>query len=80
VDPVRALTISSQGYGIYLYVAGIQTVGVTYSVSADFRTVIVTPKAPLQAGTQYVLVVYVGITDLAGNAYPIYNTITFTTQ
>jgi hypothetical protein len=80
VDPVRALTISSQGYGIYLYVEGIQTVDVTYSVSADFRTVIVTPTAPLQAGTRYLLVVYIGITDLAGNAYPIYNTITFTTQ
>jgi hypothetical protein len=57
-----------------------QYADVNYSVSPDFRTVILTPKTPLQPGTQYQLIVYVGITDLAGNAYPIYNTITFTTQ
>ena len=81
IDPVRALTISSQGYGVLLYAAGTgQPVAVTYSVSADFRTVIVTPTVPLQSGTQYQLLAYVGITDLAGNAYGSYNAITFTTQ
>ena len=81
VDPVRALTISTQGYGIYLYVPGMgQYVDVTYSVSADYRTVVVTPTSALQPGTQYQFIVYVGITDLAGNPYPIYNVMTFTTQ
>ncbi len=81
IDPVRAVTVSAQGFGIFMYVAGAGIpVDLTYSVSADFRTVTATPTAPLQPGTQYQLIVYSGITDLAGNPYPIFNSITFTTQ
>jgi Bacterial Ig-like domain len=81
VNPARALSISSQGYGVFLYVAGIgQQVAVTYSVSPDLRTVIVTPTAPLQAGMQYQLLAHLGITDLAGNQFPASVSIFFTTQ
>ena len=81
ISPVRAIGSGPQGIGILLYQPAIgQYVAVAYSFSPDYRTVIVTPTAPLQAGTQYQLIVYYGITDLAGNSYPAYNYIYFTTQ
>jgi hypothetical protein len=81
VSPAHAITVGSQNIGVFMYQPAIgQYVAVTYSFSADYKTIMVTPTAPLQAGTQYQLIVYYGITDLAGNSYPSYNYISFTTQ
>lgn len=67
--------------GVVLQVAATgEVVPVTYSFSADFRTVTLTPVAPLAAGTQYRTQVSTGVLDLAGNYFPAFLQFLFTTQ
>ena len=80
VSPVRVWS-APLGAGIFLYVSATgRSLPVTFSFSADYRTVTVRPTTPLQAGTQYQLGVYYFVTDLTGNVYPSFNLITLTTQ
>ena len=56
-------------------------VPVTYGFSADYRTVTLTPTAPLAAATQYtVAVINFSVRDLAGNVIANSGTANFVTQ
>jgi hypothetical protein len=55
-------------------------VPVTFSFSADRRTVTMTPLAPLAAGTQYRIRASTSVADQAGNIFPANVAFLFTTQ
>ena len=56
-------------------------VPVTYGFSADYRTVTLTPAAPLEAATQYTIaVINFSVRDLAGNVIATTGTANFVTQ
>jgi hypothetical protein len=56
-------------------------VPVTIGFSADYRTVTLTPLAPLASGTQYTIaVINFSVRDLAGNVISTSGTATFVTQ
>ncbi len=56
------------------------TVSATLSFSADLRTAILAPTAPLSAATQFRVNVFSSLTDLAGNFLNVNSQTTFTTQ
>jgi hypothetical protein len=81
MDPISILTSGTNGIYLRFVNTGI-AVPATFSFSADYRTVTLTPTTPLASGTQYYLqVVYsYGVSDLAGNWYSSVTLTIFTTQ
>jgi hypothetical protein len=81
VNPAVVLATGGTTSGIRLQVAATSVeIPVSFSFSADFRTVTVIPLAPLAANTQYALRINTAVQDLAGNAVANFVQILFTTQ
>ena len=81
-EPIDLTTVIYGGNsGVTLLVnATSQPVPIVYSLSADRRTVIMTPVSPLAAGTQYRIQASSVTTDLAGNVFNTTVQFLFTTQ
>jgi hypothetical protein len=79
VDPTSVIYNGTTSVGL-VTAATNQTVPVVYSFSADRRTVIMTPVAPLAAGTQYRMFASSSTTDVTGNVFPTTVSFLFTTQ
>lgn len=81
VDPVSVLSATPNSAGVFLRVnATGEFVPTTASVSADGRTVTLTPAAPLASGTQYRLFYNGGVADRAGNVFFGITSVLFTVQ
>jgi Big-like domain-containing protein len=79
MNPVRAMTFSV-GSGLSLvYSATSQPVSFTVSFEDEYRTMVITPTAPLQLGTQYTVGVFFWEVDFAGNLFPTAVAVNFTT-
>ena len=81
-EAIDATTVIYGGVnGVSLQVAATSVnVPVTFSFSADRRTVTMTPLAPLAAGTQYRIRASTSVADQAGNIFPANVAFLFTTQ
>jgi methionine-rich copper-binding protein CopC len=79
IDPTSVIYGGTSGVVLVVAATG-QIVPVTYSFSADRRTVTMTPVSPLSAGTQYRIQASSGTTDVAGNIFPTTVQSLFTTQ
>jgi hypothetical protein len=73
--PINVLSVNPESY-VQLYWSG-GVVPATYTYSADLTTITITPKAPLQANTNYTIYAYY-VQDLAGNQSSSYSS-SFTT-
>jgi methionine-rich copper-binding protein CopC len=79
IDPTTVIYGGSSAVVLVVSATG-QIVPVTYSFSADRRTVTMTPLSPLSAGTQYRMQASSATTDVAGNTFPTTVSFVFTTQ
>jgi len=79
MNPVRAMTFSV-GSGLSLVLSATsQAVSFTVSFEDDYRTMVITPTAPLQPGTQYTFGAFFWEADFAGNLFPTAVAVNFTT-
>ena len=79
LNPMSVLTAAANT-GVYLQVVSTGAiVATTRSLSADLRTVTLTPVSALSPGTQYRLAVSGTVKDLAGHQYSSFASATFTT-
>jgi len=79
VDPTTVFYSGTSGVVLQVAATG-QIVPVVYSFSADRRTVTLSPVSALAAGTQYRLQLSTAVTDMAGNPFPAFLQVLFTTQ
>ena len=81
VNPADVFATGGTTSGIRLQVAATSVeVPVTFSFSADFKTVTVIPLAALAPNTQYALRINTNLQDLAGNFLTSFVQVLFTTQ
>jgi hypothetical protein len=79
IDPTTVIDGGTSALVLVVAATG-QVVPVTYTFSADRRTVTMTPLSPLAAGTQYRMQASSATTDVAGNTFPTSVSFLFTTQ